>query len=115
MRASSDAAWSTFALVSAKVMATTGFRDELTAHLKQFSAAPFVFVGAGMSRRYPALPGWEAPLRRYADVAGRPYEYFAATAGGDYPAIATLIARELHEAWWNDDAFEDSRAEYPAQ
>jgi hypothetical protein len=58
------------------------FRNDLADHLRRVAAAPFLFVGAGISQRYPGLDGWQALLRRYADVAGQPYEYYAASAGG---------------------------------
>lgn len=85
------------------------FRDEFREHLKRFPSAPFIFVGAGLPRRYLGLDGWEALLRRYADLAGQPYEYYSSTADGSYPKIASLIAADLHEAWWKEPAFEESR------
>jgi hypothetical protein len=88
------------------------FKADLKAHLDQLPAAPFLFAGAGLSRRYLGLDGWEALLRRYAEVAGKPFEYCAASADGDFPKIASRIAADLHEPWWNDAAFEESRELY---
>jgi hypothetical protein len=85
------------------------FKAELEAHLARLPAAPFLFVGAGMSRRYLGLDDWEGLLRRFSKAAGQPYDYYAATAAGDFPRAATLIAADLHERWWKDDEFEDSR------
>lgn len=88
------------------------FRHELAAHLKQFGSAPFLFVGAGLGRRYLGLPDWTGLLRHFADVVGTDYGYYFATANGDAATIASLIAADLHERWWKDPAFEDSRTLY---
>ena len=87
-------------------------RDDLAAHLRRFSSAPFLFVGAGMSKRYLGLDSWESLLRRYAAAAGRDYEYYSSTAAGDYPRIASLIAEDLHEKWWADDDYAESRERF---
>jgi SIR2-like domain len=84
-------------------------RDELSAHLNGFRSAPFLFIGAGLSRRYLGLESWEGLLRRYAAETSRPYEYYVATANGVLPAVASAIARELHERWWSSDRYKDSR------
>lgn len=88
------------------------FKADLEAHLAQFSSAPFLFVGAGVSRRYLGLDDWEDLLRRLTELTEEDYDYYAATAGRDLPTIATLIAEDLHEAWWKDDQFEESRKAY---
>jgi hypothetical protein len=90
------------------------FQDEFLAHLKTFRAAPFLFVGAGLSRRYLGLDGWEALLRRLAALTGQSYEYYSASADGDYPRVASLIAEELHPLWWSDERFTASRAAFDA-
>lgn len=87
----------------------------LEVHLARFTSAPFLFVGAGISRRYLSLENWEGLLRRYAAITGKPYEYYFATANGAYLEIATLIAADLHERWWVEDDFEESRREFSAQ
>lgn len=75
-------------------------------------SAPFLFVGAGLGRRYLELPGWEGLLRRLAAETGKSYSYYAASANGDYPAIGSAIAEAFHEVWWNDDRFTESRASF---
>ncbi len=92
------------------------FGGEFLEHLKTFRAAPFLFVGAGLSRRYLGLDGWEALLRRLAALTGQSYEYYSASADGDLPRIASLIAADLHDPWWSEDRFAASRAAFdPAQ
>lgn len=88
------------------------FRDALAAHLKQFAAAPFLFVGTGVSRRYLDLPDWTSLLRHFAAVAGGDYSYYYASANGDPATIASLVAADLHERWWRDPAFANSRLLY---
>jgi hypothetical protein len=52
-----------------------GLREQISDHLSGFRSAPFLFAGAGLSRRYLGLDSWEGLLRRFAAEAGRPYEY----------------------------------------
>lgn len=88
------------------------FVDDFARHLKQFRAAPFLFVGAGLSCRYLGLDDWEALLRRLAELTGKEYDYYAASAGGDLPRTATLIAGALHDPWWSELRFEKSRSRF---
>jgi SIR2-like domain len=81
-------------------------------HLEQFPTTPFLFVGSGMSRRYVGLEDWEGILRKFSKLTDRPYEYYRATAGNYLPRVATEIARRLHERWWEDDTFAESRQEF---
>jgi hypothetical protein len=84
-------------------------REQLAAHLGGFRSAPFLFAGAGLSRRYLDLESWAGLLRRYADELGRPFEYYLATANGILPAVASAIAADMHERWWNEDRYSESR------
>ncbi len=69
-------------------------------------------MGAGLSRRYLGLDDWEALLRRLASLTGRSFEYYYASADGDLPKIASLIAEELHPIWWSDDRFASHRGAF---
>lgn len=89
--------------------------EELEARLRAFSSAPFLFVGAGLSRRYQNLDGWEDLLKRMAAFTGRPYAYFATKANYDLPRTATEIAVPFHELWFTDARFAASRAEFADQ
>lgn len=90
-------------------------QEDLQTHLEQFHTAPFLFVGSGLSRRYLGLEDWEGLLRRFAEMTNRPYEYFRSSGSGMPPAIATEIARQLHEVWWQSPTFEDSREKYKSE
>lgn len=88
------------------------FRETFGQHLKASRAAPFLFVGAGLSRRYLELDGWEALLRRLADLTDGDFDYYSATANGDFPEIAHLIAEQLHDHWWKDPEFKAHREQF---
>lgn len=86
--------------------------DDLRHRLRASNAAPFLFVGSGLSRRYLNLDAWDDLLKRMAEITGRPYGYFASRAGGNLPRIASEIAVPFHEIWWNDPRFDESRSQW---
>ena len=86
--------------------------DDLEARLRASNAAPFLFVGSGLSRRYLGLDGWVDLLKRMAAMTGRPYGYYASKADTTLPRVATEIAVPFHELWWTDPRFEESRDRY---
>lgn len=88
-------------------------KDELHAHLSQFVTAPFLFVGSGLSRRYVNSDTWAGLLERFATQMGKPYARYHSAAGGDYPAIATALAQDFHDHWWDDPRYEGSRTAHP--
>jgi hypothetical protein len=100
---------------SAYHAAVPDFRETFAQHLRTFRAAPFLFVGAGLSRRYLELDGWEALLRRLAELTDGDFDFYSATANGDFPQIAHLIAEELHERWWKDPKFATHRERFKGQ
>lgn len=89
----------------------TDIRAHLEAHLHGM-AAPFLFVGAGLSRRYANAEGWEGLLRRFAEQTDFPYEYYRSSAEQDLPKVASAIAEQFHELWWRDSRFAASRKQW---
>lgn len=83
-------------------------KNQLISHFENAGSAPFLFVGSGFSRRYLSLEDWGALLKRFADGL-KPYEYYLATANGDLPKVASLIADDFHDKWWVDDKYQVSR------
>ncbi len=90
-------------------------REFLTAHLAQFPAAPFLFVGSGLSRRYIGLETWESLLRRFSAGMPRDFGYYKSKADGDLAAVASLIAEAFHEHWWASDTYAVSRKEHATE
>jgi len=45
------------------------------------------------------LEDWRGLLSRFS-VAGHPFEYYLASANGDVPAAAKLLAADFNEHWW---------------
>lgn len=39
----------------------------------------------------------------------RDFEYYLASANGEYPKAATLMASDFHDYWWSDEKFSNSR------
>lgn len=89
-------------------------KADLHTHLSQFATAPFLFVGSGMSRRYVHSDNWEELLSRFAKEMGREYARYSSAAGGDFPAIASALAEDFHDHWWDDDRYAVSRIAHSA-
>lgn len=81
--------------------------EKLIEIFKTRSAGPFLFLGSGFSRRYLGLEDWRGLLERFC-VSDKPFEYYLATANGDYPTVATLLARDFNEIWWSSSKYEKS-------
>lgn len=83
-------------------------RPRLVEHFEGAGSAPFLFIGSGFSRRYLGLEDWDSLLRRFA-TGLRPYEYYYGAANGDLPTVASLIAEDFHDLWWDGEDYSASR------
>jgi hypothetical protein len=78
------------------------------------AAGPFLFLGSGFSRRYLGLEDWKGLLTRFC-VAGKPFEYYLASADGNYPKIASLLAKDFNEYWWSAPEYAASVERYKSK
>lgn len=80
--------------------------------LNALGAAPMLFVGAGLSRRYLGLDAWRDLLARFAKYTSKTVDYYLSAADGKYPRAGSILADFFHEVWWSADEFAESRKEY---
>ncbi|GAA5496431.1 hypothetical protein Rhal01_02614 [Rubritalea halochordaticola] len=88
--------------------------DETFSTLKHL---PFLFVGAGMSRRYMGTPGWTDLLRLYANIIhpgnDLALETFKETTDDeDWPAITSRIEKEFNQLWLTHEDFSAARKKH---
>lgn len=89
------------------------FSDDFRSHLEKFQTAPFMFVGSGFTRRYAGTEDWVGLLTAMAEMAGKSYARYAQKSDGDLPKIATLLAKDFQDVWWDRPEFEAQRAAHP--
>ncbi len=83
-------------------------REFLEAHLRPL-AGPYLFVGAGLARRYADLPSWRDLLAHFAKQTGAPLGYYET---GTLPQAASNLASAFREIWWKSGDYEDSLLEW---
>ena len=90
-------------------------RRNLTEQLKSIlhhQAGPYLFVGAGLSRRYAGLPDWQGLLTEFAKFTEKRIEYYLSASDGNFPQAARLISDDFFEIWWTERRFQDSVNEH---
>ena len=70
--------------------------NELSCLLNNSSASPFLFIGAGFSRRYIALETWQDLLAHFCHDL-KDFHYYLSTCESDLTKVATLMAKDFHE------------------
>lgn len=88
---------------------------------KTYSKKPFLFIGAGLSRRYYGLPNWERLLKHLANHTSNTkyaYEKYHQEALSNiepelrnrdfivFPMIASLIERDYNKRFFSEDDFD---------
>jgi hypothetical protein len=82
-------------------------------------AAPFLFVGTGLSRRYLGADDWKSLLRRYARETDKSFQEFLSRAKRRaedeendvevYPVVGSLIDDAFFDVWHNSDKYAEDR------
>ncbi|NKC30637.1 SIR2 family protein [Falsiroseomonas selenitidurans] len=83
--------------------------ERLREKLENHSAAPFLFVGSGFSRRYLGLEDWVGLLKRFCAPI-KDFGYYFSRANGNLALTATYMADDYNEWWWNAPETAESRA-----
>lgn len=93
-------------------------KDILAKQIDKVGQHPFLFVGAGFSKRYLNLGNWEELLRYFSkqiDGDDFKYDYYVNSINGDYdyyglqPQIATMLEKDYNLAVLSKDEFKDFR------
>jgi hypothetical protein len=95
--------------------------EDLQSHVKKIidrtDAAPFLFIGTGMSKRYIDAESWDDLLRWAASLTDEPYSYYEQKAKRESspevenlsPLIGSLIDDAFNKIWWKDDKYSGER------
>ncbi len=93
--------------------------EELKKALKSHDTAPFLFLGSGFSRRYLATPAWDALLDDSASWMNKTIQQYKSKVSkydpNDnlfLPHIATMMATDFVDLWWNDPQYTEQRKKY---
>ena len=94
-------------------------KDALFEQLRKCKTMPFLFVGAGISRRYIHTESWEDLLSLFAGYANNGNQYAYQLYKEPYrhndnplsflPQIASDIEKDFNKVWYTDPQWEDSR------
>lgn len=90
--------------------------NDLIKMVKEFKAAPFLFIGSGFSRRYIGTPDWVDLLKHFASVIEpkRPLSFYITKAKQEYnndvsnPAIASVMGKYFNDYWYETGKFDNS-------
>ena len=87
---------------------TSHITDQLTRLLKANTAAPFLFIGSGFSRRYIGLENWEELLSRFCENI-KSFGFYSSQNNRDMPKTASEMAKDFNPVWWESDKYAESR------
>lgn len=86
--------------------------NDLSAHLKKFTTAPFLFIGSGFSKRYLGTEDWAGLIRKFCELVPQEFGYYRSTSNNKWDIAAQMLAEDFHKVWWNDEQYSESRAEF---
>ena len=85
---------------------------DLESFFRQSERAPFLFLGSGFTRHYFNTPDWVKLLEMFSPCHINQYKSNGIT---EYPSIASAIAKDLNEQFWNlpdEDDFKSHNQQY---
>jgi hypothetical protein len=85
------------------------FKEDFFDRLDGFASSPFLFLGSGFSFKYIQSEKWEGLLRKYASMMNVPFEKYRSLAGGNWPQVGSLIARDYHRYWFESEKLKGER------
>lgn len=85
-------------------------REDFINKLQHSNSAPFLFVGSGFSRHYLDFPDWKGILSMFAPKHIN--EYYTRCKTNKLPRIASEIAKDLTDEFWNLEESNDFRKKY---
>ncbi|MFC4355589.1 SIR2 family protein [Chryseomicrobium palamuruense] len=92
-----------------------------TQRFNEYTTLPFLFVGAGLSRRYLDSNSWIGLLKEYAAITKMNefgFELYVEDLKdmdlkvGLNPKLATMIESDFNKLWLTDEKFKKERADY---
>jgi len=85
------------------------FKEDFFVRLDGFASSPFLFIGSGFSFKYIQSEKWEGLLRKYAGMMDIPFEKYRSLAGGNWPKVGSLIAKDYHGYWFESPKLKEER------
>lgn len=85
-------------------------KEELMQKLVSKKHAPFLFLGSGFSRHYINTPDWRGILEMFAPKHIN--QYFSVLNTDSLPTIATHIAKDLTNDFWNLSETDETKKKY---
>lgn len=85
-------------------------KDDLIQKINSKKHAPFLFLGSGFSRHYLNTPDWKGILEKFAPKHIN--QYFSMLNTDYLPKIATSIAKDLTDKFWELPDTDDFKQKY---
>lgn len=85
-------------------------KEHLIEIIKNGKSAPFLFLGSGFSRHYISSPDWKGILSKFSPKHIN--QYCSALNSTDYPTIASAIAKDVNDAFWQLPDSDDFKSKY---